>query len=107
MKYHVNAVRQDMQDFTAIPKRDETEAAALIRVLQEKKCKFMYLYTNAPSTRPTTGPCEPSTLSIVTSDELTATLVQGQPLPSPAEKGFLRCANERNSRSFLSCQGKT
>jgi hypothetical protein len=96
MKYHMNLISQDMQDFTAIPRPDETEAAALIRVLQEKKCKFMYLYTNAPSTKNKSaiGPCEPSMLTIVTSNHATATLVQGQPVPTPTEhiasgQGFL------------------
>jgi hypothetical protein len=91
LKYHLNVVRKDMEDFTAIPRTGESEAAALIRVLQEKKCKFIYLYTNAPSSQPT---LEPSTLSIVTSDRLTATLVQGQPVPA-AGPGFLRAALSR------------
>lgn len=35
LKYHLNVVRQDIQDFTAIPRAGESEAAALIRVLQD------------------------------------------------------------------------
>ncbi len=48
LKYHVNDVRKDMDDFTAIPKPSETDAEALIRSLQEKKCRYIYLYTNLP-----------------------------------------------------------
>ena len=71
MKYHINVVRQDLNDFTATPRPGESEAAALIRLLQEKKCKFMYLYTNAPSTK-TKG--DHATLTVVTSNDSSATL---------------------------------
>ena len=48
LKYAVDVCRRDMEDFTVIAKGAETDAEALIRVLQEKKCRFIYLYTNAP-----------------------------------------------------------
>ncbi len=65
-------------------------------MLLEKKCKFIYLYTNALSSQPT---LEPSTLSIVTSDRLTATLVQGQPVPATGP-GFLKAALSKLSSFF-------
>jgi hypothetical protein len=85
MKYHVNVVRQDLNDFTATPRPGESEAAALIRLLQEKKCKVMHLYTNAPSSTR-----EHATLTVVTSNDSSATLVEGQPVPSVL--GSLRAA---------------
>lgn len=44
LKHHIDAVRRDMEDFTFISQRDETEAEALLRTLKEKKCRFIYLY---------------------------------------------------------------
>ena len=95
LKYHLDDVRKDFEDFTAIPKPGESEAAALLRVLNERNCRFIYLYTNAPSDH---LPAAPSTLSMATSDLFEATIVQGQPVP--AAKGFLSEAFSKLSAFF-------
>ena len=42
LKYHLDDVRKDLEDFAAIPKPGESEAAALLRVLNERNCRFIY-----------------------------------------------------------------
>jgi hypothetical protein len=49
LKYNVDAVRQELEDYTVISQPGETEAEALLRVLKETKCRFIYLYTTAPT----------------------------------------------------------
>jgi hypothetical protein len=71
LKYHINDVRKDIEDFTAIPKPGETDAEALIRLLQEKKCRYIYLYTNLPQDK------SPSCLEMVNSDSEHVTVTQG------------------------------
>ena len=43
LKYAVDVYRRDMEDLAVIPKATETDAVALIRVLQEQKCRFHLL----------------------------------------------------------------
>ena len=63
LKYNVDAVRQELEDYTVISQPGETEAEALLRVLKETKCRFIYLYTTAP-----TDITAPSELTVATSD---------------------------------------
>ncbi len=71
LKYHVDDVRKDMDDFTAKPKPSETDAEALYRLLQEKKCRYIYLYTNLPEDK------SPSCLEMVNSDSEHVTVTNG------------------------------
>ena len=63
LKYSIDAVRRDMDDCAVICKPGETEAEALLRVLKEKNCRFIYLYTNEPSDK-----AAPTELTVATSD---------------------------------------
>jgi len=74
LKYHVNDVRKDMGDFTAIPKVGETDAEALIRLLEAKKCRYIYLYTNVPEDKST------SRLEMKNSDQEHVSVTQGDML---------------------------
>jgi hypothetical protein len=74
LKYHVNDVRKDMDDFTAIPKVGETDAEALIRLLEAKKCRYIYLYTNVPEDK------SPSRLEMKNSDQEHVSVTQGDML---------------------------
>ena len=76
LKYNVDAVRQELEDYTVISQPGETEAEALLRVLKETKCRFIYLYTTAP-----TDITAPAELTVATSDNHEATLREGQSLP--------------------------
>ena len=74
LKYAVDVCRRDMDDFTVIPKTAETDAEALIRVLREKKCRYIYLYTNAPEDE------SPSCMELMNSElEESIKIVEGQP----------------------------
>jgi hypothetical protein len=46
LKYHVDDVRKDMEDYTAVPKPNESDAEALIRMLTEKNAS---LFTCTPT----------------------------------------------------------
>jgi hypothetical protein len=51
LKYHIKDVRKDAEDFTAIPKANETDAEALIRLLQEKNADTFICTRMFPKTR--------------------------------------------------------
>jgi hypothetical protein len=76
LKYHVNDVSKDMEEFTVMPKSNETDAEALIRVLQEKKCRYIYLYTNAANDN------SPSCMEMVNSDSQHVAVTRGDVLQS-------------------------
>jgi hypothetical protein len=63
-----------MDDFTAIPKVGETDAEALIRLLEAKKCRYIYLYTNVPEDK------SPSRLEMKNSDQEHVSVTQGDML---------------------------
>ncbi len=94
LKYHVNDVRKDMEDYTAVPKPNESDAEALIRMLTEKKCKFIYLYTNMPDCR------EPSCLDMVTSDLQTMKISEGSNVAQVGVTGWLAAAFAKLSVFF-------
>lgn len=71
LKYHIKDVQKDIDDFTAIPKANETDAEALIRLLQEKKCRYIYLYTNVPEDN------NPSSMDMVNCDSEHVSVTEG------------------------------
>jgi hypothetical protein len=94
LMYHVNDVRKDMEDYTAVPKPNESDAEALIRMLTDKKCKFIYLYTNMPDSR------EPSSLEMVTSDLQSVKIRQGSNVAQEGVTGWLAAAFRKMSAFF-------
>ena len=84
LKYAVDVCRRDMEDFTVIPKANETDAEALIRVLKEKKCRFIYLYTNPPEDT------LPSCMELMTSEmSESIKIVEGQQIQGGIFSGWL------------------
>ena len=77
LKHHIDVVRRDMEDYTVISQPGESEAEALLRLLKEKNCRFIYLYTNAPS-----DISDPSELTVATSENEEASVREGQSLPA-------------------------
>ncbi len=84
LKYAVDVCRRDMEDFTVIAKGTETDAEALIRVLQEKKCRYIYLYTNAPEDE------SPSCMELMNSELVESIkIVEGQPIRGGFFSGWM------------------